>query len=201
MMQTFTNALLIQQILYPSLVASLPDRRLHKIAPVQTLAQQRSTEFLVRQKYEQRGYEFRPLAHRAMSRHRITLAAWRGDEAVATLTLARDSWAGLLADALYREELDNLREQDRVICEVTRLAARTDCSSSALLADLFGSAMDYAKQRLGASDTVIEVNPRHARFYQTRYGFRKIGAAMQCPRVNAPAVLMHQEVDALSAVR
>jgi hypothetical protein len=200
-MQTFSNALLIQQILYPSLVATLPDRRRHRIQPVQTLAQHRATEFLVRQKYEQRGYIFRPHPHQVMSRHRITLAAWRGDEAVATLTLARDSWAGLLADVLYRKELDDLRAQDRVICEVTRLAARSDCSSSSVLADLFESAMEYGKERFGASDAVIEVNPRHARFYQTQYGFRKIGEEMQCPRVNAPAVLMHQEVDVLALER
>ena len=37
---------------------------------------------------------------------------------------------------------------------------------------------------------VIEVNPRHAVFYKRMLGFTKLGEERQCPRVNAPAILL-----------
>ena len=49
-----------------------------------------------------------------------------------------------------------------------------------------------------ASDAVIEVNPRHARYYQRTLGFRQIGELRQCQRVEAPAVLLHRRLDDLA---
>ena len=66
------------------------------------------------------------------------------------------------------------------------------------LTNLFQVALEYGKDNFTGSDAVIEVNPRHARYYQQRLGFEKIGNLRQCPRVNAPAVLLHQELDGIS---
>ncbi|MBK7424074.1 MAG: long-chain N-acyl amino acid synthase, partial [Propionivibrio sp.] len=52
-----------------------------------------------------------------------------------------------------------------------------------------------------ASDAVIEVNPRHSRYYQRLLGFRQIGRRRQCRRLDAPVVLMHQELDDMSDQR
>jgi hypothetical protein len=46
-----------------------------------------------------------------------------------------------------------------------------------------------------ATDAVIEINPRHALYYQRVLGFRPIGERRICGRVNAPAVLLHIEAD------
>ena len=46
----------------------------------------------------------------------------------------------------------------------------------------------------GVTDVVIEVHPRHAGFYQRMIGFSYIGEERICPRVNAPAVLLHLEL-------
>ena len=45
--------------------------------------------------------------------------------------------------------------------------------------------------RLADTDLLIEVNPRHVRFYQRMLGFRQLGPERACPRVGgAPAVLL-----------
>ena len=44
----------------------------------------------------------------------------------------------------------------------------------------------------------MEVNPRHVRYYQRCLGFRQLGEVRQCLRVDAPAVLLHQEIDGIT---
>jgi hypothetical protein len=41
----------------------------------------------------------------------------------------------------------------------------------------------------------IEVNPRHVAFYKRMLNFSPAGDCKICPRVDAPAVLLHCEVD------
>lgn len=153
---------------------------------------------LVRQMYAWRGYSAESIECQVDDPNRVTIAAWQGDKIVATLTLGRDSSEGLLADALYAKELASLRHPDRVVCEVTRLAVAPDYSAPGLLTKLFQAAFQYAKDVFSASDAVIEVNPRHVRYYQNRMGFQQIGTLRQCERVAAPAVLMHQTVGGIS---
>ena len=126
------------------------------------------------------------------------LAAWRYDEVDATLTLRRDSPNGLLADAHYADVLEGLRRPERVVCEVSRLAVDPDFSSRDLLSNLFSAALDYGREHYSASDAVMEVNPRHVRYYQRCLGFRQHGEVRQCLRVDAPAVLLHQEIDGIT---
>lgn len=172
----------------------LPRRHGYDVRPARTPHQHGLASMLVRQMYAWRGYHCESVEPQPEEPNRLTLAAWRDDEIVATLTLGRDSPAGLLADALYSRELDSLRHPDRTVCEVTRLAVAPDCSSSDLLITLIQAGHRHATQVLGASDLVMEVNPRHAAYYRRLWGFRQIGELRQCPRVEAPAVLLHREV-------
>jgi len=152
----------------------------------------------VRRMYAWRGY--RTEAHRQPldDPDRVTLAAWQYDEVVATLTLRRDSPKGLLADAHYADVLQSLRRPERVVCEVSRLAVDPDFSSRDLLSNLFSAALEYGREHFSASDAVMEVNPRHVRYYQRCLGFRQLGEVRQCLRVDAPAVLLHQEIDGIT---
>lgn len=167
----------------------------HNIYPTRTRFQQGAASMLVRKMYAWRGYTTESIGDAADDPNRITLAAWKFDEVVATLTLGRDSEKGLLADGLYAPELDNLRRPNRVVCEVSQLAVDPDFSSRELLSALFQAALQYGKDLFSASDVVIEVNPRHALYYQRLMRFKQIGNARQCPRVDAPAVLLHQTLD------
>ncbi len=164
----------------------------YNICPAQTPVHSGMASKLVRRMYAWRGYDTESIGYQEEDANRVTLAAWLAGEVVATLTLGRDSAAGLLADALYSKELDSLRHPDRVFCEVSRLAVAPDYSAPGLLTTLFQAALRYGKEVFAASDAVMEVNPRHARYYQSRMGFTQIGALRQCERVSAPAVLMHQ---------
>jgi len=132
--------------------------------------------------------------------NRVTLAARQYDELAATLTLNRDSSEGLLAEALYAPELGRLRRPGRIVCEVSRLAVDPDFSSRDLLIALFQAAFKFARNVFVASDAVIEVNPRHSRYYQRLLGFQQIGSQRQCRRLDAPVVLLHQELDGMTGL-
>ena len=160
--------------------------------------QQSLVNRLVRRMYAWRGYNIQSSTDWPNDPHRLTLAVWQDSDVAATLTIGLDSPKGLLADGLYADELDRLRRQGKAICEVTRLAAHPDYRSREMLGALFQTALQCGKECFAASDAVIEVNPRHARFYQQRFGFQQIGGQRQCHRVNAPAVLLHQTLDRLT---
>ena len=87
---------------------------------------------------------------------------------------AKDERIRALEDEV-RKEIAGLRRIGRTICEFSRLAVDPDYSSRQLLTLLFSSAHQYALTWFGATDAVIEVNPRHARFYEREFGFVQIG--------------------------
>ena len=66
--------------------------------------------------------------------------------------------------------------------------------SRSVLAAIFHIAYIYAYRIRDCSDLVIEVNPRHVRFYEAMLGFTRYGEQRLDPRVNAPAVLMRLDL-------
>ena len=181
-----------------SLWAALSGPRGVDIRPARTPKQHGLTNSLVQRMYAWRGYRTEARRQPLDEQNRVTLAAWHYEEVVATLTLRRGSPIGLLADAHYGNVLDGLRGPDRVVCEVSRLAIDPDFSSRDLLNNLFSAALDYGREHFSASDAVMEVNPRHVRYYERCLGFQQIGDVCRCLRVDAPAVLMHQEIDGIT---
>lgn len=170
------------------------------ILPARSPFEHGAASLLVSRMYARSGYDTRGLRPHLDDPKRLTLVAWQDTLAVATLTLGCDSPLGLLADTLYADELAALRQPERMLCEVSRLAVSPEASSWELLAALFRTAMHHAWLAFAGSDAVIEVNPRHAPYYQRRFGFRQIGELRQCPRVNAPAVLLHQTLENMLAL-
>ncbi len=164
------------------------------VSPAVNYQQHRACAALVRRMYAWRGYRLAPHRQLIGDPNHSTLAAWMDGELVATMTASRDSGAGLLADALYKDEMTKLRKPSRVICEVTRLAVDSDATDLTLLKSLFRSTYKYAKAVFGVTDVVIEVNPRHAAYYRREFGFTQIGGLRTCPRVDAPAVLLHRSL-------
>ena len=163
-----------------------------KVAPAISYHQHRACSALVRRMYAWRGYRLAPNRLQPADPNHVTIGAWLDGELVATATASRDSAAGLLADGLYHDEMLKLRGQSRVICEVTRLAVDLDCHDPELLNSLFLAIYQYVRAVFGGTELVIEVNPRHAGYYRRTMGFRQVGGLRTCPRVNAPAVLLHR---------
>lgn len=162
------------------------------IVPAVTYHQQRACNALVRRMYLSRGYRVLPQRQSIDDPNHFTLGAWLNGELVATLTGSRDSRSGLLADKLYANEISALRKPTRVIGEVTRLAVDSDFRHPELLKSLFRATYQYARAVFGVTDVVVEVNPRHASYYRRELGFAQVGDLRTCPRVEAPAVLLHR---------
>jgi len=144
----------------------------------------------------QRMYAWRGLLTKAPTQldthaNQVTLIASRGATVFGTVSLGLDSGEKLAADTLYGEELDQLRQQNARICEMTRLAIDPAFNSKEVLGSIFHLAYIFSRLIHGMTDLVIEVNPRHAPFYRKMLGFTVIGPERTCPRVNAPAVLLH----------
>ena len=125
---------------------------------------------------------------------RITLLASENGEVCGTMTLGLDGEQGLLADSLYSDELTALRCRGARLCELTRLAMDTRHNSREVLGALIHLVYIHARLIHQSTDAIIEVHPRHAAFYRRMLGFRVIGEERICPRVDAPAVLMHLEL-------
>ena len=60
---------------------------------------------------------------------------------------------------------------------------------------MFNVAFLLARHLHRASDLVMEVNPRHVSYYLRMLGCKVAGAETICPRVGAPAVLLHLSLD------
>jgi hypothetical protein len=123
--------------------------------------------------------------------NRITLMAYGKDEPVGTLTLGMDNPCGILADQLFRHEVDRYRVRRHKVCEFIKLAFNMGAQSKAYLASLIHLAVMYAYDIHQHDSLFIEVTPRHRQFYQRSLGFRQLGEEVVNPRVNVSGVLMH----------
>lgn len=178
-----TNSLSLEQDMFKVRLANSEGRR-------------ESADLLIKKMYAWRGYDTSGVI--SDTPNRITLMADVKGKIIGTLTLGLDSSTGLLVDQLYQDEIDRLRDQQRFICEFTKLAVDQDSHSKRVLAALFHLAFIYAHKIHGATDLVIEVNPRHAVFYKRMLGFTQLGAQRMCPRVNAPAILLRLTAEYIS---
>jgi hypothetical protein len=152
-----------------------------------------SASLLINKMYAWRGYAG---THQVVDDpNRITLTATDHGKVVGTLTIGMDAAVGLAADQVFREELDEMRERGARLCEFTKLAFDPSVKSKASLANLFHLAVIYARDIHQRTDIVIEVNPRHRRFYQQMLGFEQLGDMKTSPRVNAPAYLLSVGLD------
>ena len=159
-----------------------------------TKSKQHQVSALISKMYSWRGYRL-DTPEAFLNPNQTTLQACNGKDTLGTLTLNVDSTNGLLADELYRKEIDALREHGRVVCELTGLAVSARFGSNELLASLFHLLHILGRRMYAATDAVIEINPRHSAYYQRLLGFRQIGERRLCGRVDAPAVLLHIETD------
>lgn len=176
----------------------LVERRDFHVRVADTHGTQNQVGALIKRMYSWRGYRLAAPEARRLP-HQTILQACGNEETLGTLTLTADSENGLLADALYRSEIDALRRRGARVCELTGLAVSAGFSSHELLAALFHLLHIIGRRLHRATDAVIEVNPRHALYYQRLLGFRQIGEKKLCGRVNAPALLLHIEADFVEA--
>jgi hypothetical protein len=167
-------------------------QRLFKIRLVDDHGHRQATGLLVKRRYAWRGY--RTGSTDRAQPNRITLSACDVDDVVATISVGLDSVAGLFVDDLYRGEIDEIRSQNRKVCEFTKLAVEASVRSRPVLAALFHIAYIHGRRINRCSDLVVEVNPRHVAFYKQMLGFSDFGPERIDPRVGASAVLLRLDL-------
>lgn len=164
--------------------------RQFRIRLANTEERRESANVLIDRMYAWRGYKRGNLTKE--DPYRITLVSYGMDnQVIGTITVGMDAPGGLLADNNYQRELDGLREKGRKICEFNALAIDSSIKSKRVISSLFHIAMLYPWGLFGYTDSVIEVTPRHAKFYQRMLGFTILGEERICPRVNVAGVLLH----------
>lgn len=169
------------------------DERTFQIRLANTETVRSHASSLIHRMYASRGYTVNnPLQENP---HRVTMTISEEDKVIGTITLGIDSPSGLLADEIFKDEVDAYRARGRKVCELTKLAFDPTTRSKTALASLFHIIFIYLRQVQKCTDIFIEVNPRHRRFYERMLGFKKHGPKKMNPRVNAPAYLLCVETD------
>ena len=163
--------------------------RLCKIRAADTEGQRSSANILINRRYSWRGYDV-PSLPDADPLDRITLVASEEDTTIGTLSIGFDGAGGLFVEELFPREVRALRDSGRSICEFTKLAMDAVLGSKRVLASLFHVAYIYAYRVKGFDCLLVEVNPRHVRYYERILGFKVVGPERTNRRVNAPAVLL-----------
>lgn len=174
----------------------LPDgaagQRRFKIKAAESEDRRSKVNSLLKNRYGWRGYsEVRlPTDH---SVQKFTLTAIENDSTIGTITVAFDGRQGLSTDQAFGPEVRALRAQGRKLCEFTKLAVDPAVATKRVLAALFHVAYIVAHRIRGADMLLIEVNPRHVRYYERMLGLKVMTEPRHNANVNAPAVLLGVE--------
>jgi hypothetical protein len=185
---------LIQSAIEPASDSTLAEARF-KIRLANSEGRRSNASYLIQRRYAWRGYDVESSASPAKVPNVVTLAAFDQDTLVATISVGIDSPAGLVVEQLYPEEIAALRARaGTVLCEFTRLAVDNMVRSKAVLAAVFHIAYLYARRLCNATDLLIEVNPRHVKFYVSMLEFEIAGSERMDPRVKAPGVLLRLDL-------
>lgn len=187
------RSMLLDERAHTGQVDEQPGRRLLTIRAADSEGHRGSAHILVNRMYAGRGYSTTPVDERRRP-GRITLIGTDRDITRGTITIGFDGSDHLLADGCFPDVLEQLRREATVLCEFIKLAIDGVGSSRRVLASLFHTAFIYAHQIKGCDRILIEVNPRHVRFYEVTLGFTSLTGERLNRRVNAPAVLMSLEL-------
>ena len=165
------------------------NHRRFKIASADSFVVRESTNLLLKQRYGWRGYQTVSLPSNQTA-NRITLTAIEGDETIGTITVGLDGLEGMNCEDAFGAEIAALRAAGHRVCEFTKLAIDPVAGTKRVLAGLFHVAYIVAHRLRGYDTLVMEVNPRHVRYYERILGARVLGAERMNQAVKAPAVLL-----------
>ena len=165
-----------------------PSQREFKIESADSFVVRQSANELLQARYGWRGYQKVTLPT-DQTADRTTLTAMEGERAIGTITVGLDAGRGMNCEQVFPEELGLLRAEYGRICEFTKLAVDPS-GTNRVLAGLFHVAYIVAHKLRGYKAVVMEVNPRHVRFYERMLGARVFGSERLNPVVDAPAVLL-----------
>jgi len=162
---------------------------------------------LVYKEYLKRGYTGETPSKIRVSIYNVlpqttTFIAIAENEVIATATLVEDSPIGLPMDKIYHKELQQLRDNNKKLCEISMLASDTDLfkPGTSVMSNskkmffifyLFKLIFDYADNFLTLDFICITIHPKHKLVYDF-LSFKDLGNLKEYPQVNgAPAIAMY----------
>jgi hypothetical protein len=164
---------------------------------VATLPEQlQAADDLVRRRYAWRGYHVPP-EEVPSAQKAVTLIAENQGALLGTLTVRPHG--PLLAEKTYGAEIARLRDDGYRLGEVVKLAVETGVDWKGALDALVQAAYLVSHILHALTDVIIEVNPRHVRFYEKVLGFVQAATGGVCSRVGAPSVLMRLDLAGFGA--
>ena len=163
--------------------------RLFKIRSADSFVRRASANSLLRHRYAWRGYHVVSLPE-DQTVNRITLTASDEDQTIGTITIGLDGADGLSCEDIFADKIKALRDSGQRICEFTKLAIDPLAGTKRVLAALFHVAYIVAHRLRGYDTLLMEVNPRHVRYYERMLGARVLAEERLNRSVNAPAVLL-----------
>jgi hypothetical protein len=184
----------LHTIQLPSASGQAPDSMTIRLADCD--GQRNRANMLLNRMYSWRGYG---ADHRLPSAPNcVTFTASSAEDVIGTLTLTVDSAARLAADQTFPDEMEKFRQSPGAkLCELTKFAFDTSSPARPRLGALFHIIFIYGSMRYACTDLFIEVNPRHARFYEAMLGFTRVGSPKTNTSVGAPSQLMWLNVGAI----
>jgi hypothetical protein len=166
-----------------------PGPRRFKIKAADVESRRGLVSTLLKSRYLWRGYQTNGLGQDQPTQ-RFTLAAIENNQTIGTITVAFDGPGKLAADDTFPGEVGALRQDGRRLAEFTKLAIDPTVGTKRVLAALFHVAYIVACRIRGFETLLIEVNPRHVRYYERMLGYQVLGGVRINRSVNAPAVLL-----------
>lgn len=184
--------MLVQDPRIDLLPDGLPGPRRFKIKSAESEERRGLVNSLLKSRYGWRGYSEVSLPT-DRSVQKFTLTAVEGPATIGTITVSFDGAKRLGADEAFGPEVDALRAKGRRVCEFTKLAIDPTVGTKRVLAALFHVAYIVAHRIRGYDMLIMEVNPRHVRYYERMLGCRVLADERLNTSVNAPAVLLGTE--------
>jgi len=174
---------------YDLAIAGHADGRYFKIHAADSFFSRQSASQLLKRRYGWRGYSVASLPNDQTS-NRITFTATDNNLTIGTITVGLDGSEGMNCEDVFEPEIAALRERGLRLCEFTKLAVDPICSTKRVLAALFHVAYIVAHCIRRYDMLLMEVNPRHVRYYERMLGAQVVGEERINRSVNAPAVLL-----------
>lgn len=173
-----------------------PGEYLSRLGAVETktckIRLSRKGQGLLARMYASRGYHMQATLSHDCDLSSIVVQI--DGQAQGTLSVHMDD-GHIGAEEQYPEYIQALREKGARICEIGKLAMDPGVRSKQVLGAIFHIGCLVAFRARRATDIIVEVNPRHAPFYQRMLRFDQLGPERICQRVGAPAVLLHMSAE------
>lgn len=127
------------------------------------------------------------------------LVAYEGRQIVGTISVTKDSPAGLPLDKDYPDEIERLRRAGAQISEIGSLAVVRRCWHTSLMPLLGMAAARLGFRVHGSTHEVIGIHPKAAPFYRALFDFQALGAAQAHAELSAPVLGMVHERETVRA--